>query len=117
MRKIALLAAACASIATILAVPVAASASSAPQPPGGGSWDMIAVSSTGGATVYALVNGLSTDFVVCDTKADGHHAFGEVQIQLSDGSWQSEGRANEYSGNGFCTDSVAVTFVGPDYRA
>jgi hypothetical protein len=78
---------------------------------------MIAVSSTGGATVYALVNGLSTDFVVCDTKAEGHHAFGEVQIQLSDGSWQTEGSANEYSGNGFCTDSVAVTFVGPDYRA
>ena len=115
MRKIALLAAVCAGAAT-LAVPSAAFAS-IPPPPGGGSWQVKAVSSTGGSTVYASADEYGINFAICDTAADGHHAYGEIEYQDADGVWRQDAYFNEYDGNGTCwageVDPEAVLPASP----
>lgn len=94
------------SAAVVLSAGLSATAASASDPPGT-QWTLIAVSSTGGTHTYAEIDsdGIITDGMVCDSKADGHHAYGEVQYSDDGGrTWHVAESASEYGGNNTCAD-------------
>jgi hypothetical protein len=93
------------ALSVILAGASVTAASAAPPP--GDPWTRTAVSSTGGATTYVEIDssGTITDGMVCDTKADGHHAYGEVQYSEDGGAhWYMAESAEEYGGFNTCAD-------------
>jgi hypothetical protein len=69
-------------------------------------------SSTGGAKTYAYIYDTDAYGYVCDTKADGHHAYGEIQVSVNGGAWTTVASGSEYDGNATCTE-ITMNF---DYR-
>lgn len=105
----------CVAVTTAVLIGGFASAAFATNDPPGGSWDMIVHTADGGATVYAEIDDASGQAAwldVCDTKSDGHHAYGEISWSIDSGAhWNVFGQLSDYNGLGSCVERLFTPTV------